>query len=392
MKRITFILGFLLIGCLGVMAQRNIETMNADECASYGRKLFDMELYEDAWPYVKKAAEGGWSLDAHLMAGWMFHNGKGVKQDYKVAMREFNKGAMKGSSTCLNNMGIMYENGQGVKKNHKIAFNLYKKAADKRETYGRYNVGRCYENGIGVEVDYDTAESYYRKISQMLFCGEDVKKLCNEGLARIREKRYSNNEEATHNNTAEEKKQEKEVYVEYVVQDDVEDVSIYHCEKYGKELYEMEMYREALPYIRKAAEQSNADGNIRYMAGQFYELGLGGVTINYGIALREYKSGAEKGHKGCYLRLGGMYEEGKGCDANPKEAFLCYFNSSTYSHDDIAVSYREVGRCYHCGIGVEINLDKAIEFYDKAIRASNDSSFKNEVEGLKQRVAGEQQK
>lgn len=186
MKRIAFILGFLLIGCLGVMAQRSAENMSAYGCASYGRKLFNMGLYEDAWPYVQKAAEAGYE-DAHLMAGWMFCNGKGVKQDYKVAMREYNNGAMKGNAICFNNMGYMYENGLGVRKNPQVAFNLYKKAADKRELYGYKNMARCYEYGIGVAVDLDKALEYYNYVRKNTR-DDNVANDCGKSSTRVNHK------------------------------------------------------------------------------------------------------------------------------------------------------------------------------------------------------------
>lgn len=173
-------------------------------------------------------------------------------------------------------------------------------------------------------------------------------------------------------------------------QTEVDNVSAKECASYGRELFDVGLYREAYPYVQKAAEAGYGDAH--YMAGMMYELGLGGVARNYEIAMREYQSGAIEEHGECYLRMGVMYENGKGFAVNYKTAFSCYMKSTMKHHNQRALAYREVGRCYHCGIGVEINLDKAIEFYDKAINASNDSSFKNEVEGLKQRASSEQQK
>ena len=204
MKRIAFILGFLLIGCLGVMAQRSAENMSAYGCASYGRKLFNMGLYEDAWPYVQKAAEAGYE-DAHLMAGWMFCNGKGVKQDYKVAMREYNNGAMKGNAICFNNMGYMYENGLGVRKNPQVAFNLYKKAADKRELYGYKNMARCYEYGIGVAVDLDKALEYYNYVRKNTR-DDNVANDCGKSSTRVNHKIDKRNLDAALQKTQMERK------------------------------------------------------------------------------------------------------------------------------------------------------------------------------------------
>ncbi len=161
MKRISLVIGLFVMGYLGMLAQVSTENMSAHDCAKYGRQLFDAGLYSQAFPYIKKAAERGYK-DAHLMAGWMFCNGKGVEQNYGVAMREYNNGAMKGEASCFNNMGWMYENGLGVEKNPQVAFNLYKTAADKGSEIGKENLARCYEYGIGVKVDLHEARRYYK--------------------------------------------------------------------------------------------------------------------------------------------------------------------------------------------------------------------------------------
>lgn len=160
MKRYFFALIVFLIGCIGTFAQQRTENMSAYQCATYGRELFDMGMYKEALPYIKKAAEYGYA-DAHLMAGWMFQNGKGVKTNYKVAMREYNSGAAKGNANCYNNLGNMHEKGQGIEKSPQTAFNLYKKAEEKGSKIGKYNVGRCYEYGIGVEINLSKAAKYY---------------------------------------------------------------------------------------------------------------------------------------------------------------------------------------------------------------------------------------
>lgn len=172
-------------------------------------------------------------------------------------------------------------------------------------------------------------------------------------------------------------------------QNEVENVSASQCATYGRELFDMGMYSEAFPYVQKAAESGYGDAHL--MAGQFYELGLGGVARNYEIALREYQKAAEQNKAMSFVRLGIMCENGKGCAANYKMAFNYYIKATicTDDREAKAVAYREAGRCYQCGIGVATDIEKAIECYDKAIESSDNSSFKNEVRSLKERARSE---
>ena len=47
----------------------------------------------------------------------MYHQGKGVKQDYSKAREWYEKAAKQGHATAQDDLGFMYANGKGVEQN-----------------------------------------------------------------------------------------------------------------------------------------------------------------------------------------------------------------------------------------------------------------------------------
>ena len=64
----------------------------------------------------------------------MYHDGKGVPQDYGNALKWFRKAAEQGDADAEHNSGLAYENGEGVSKDDGEAIRwLNKRAADGSE-------------------------------------------------------------------------------------------------------------------------------------------------------------------------------------------------------------------------------------------------------------------
>ena len=77
------------------------------------------------------AKQGYASAQTNL--GVMYHNGRGVPQDYKAAMKWRRLAAEQGYSPAQYNLGVMYDNGQGVPKDDKAAVKWSKTCAAKLE-------------------------------------------------------------------------------------------------------------------------------------------------------------------------------------------------------------------------------------------------------------------
>jgi len=59
----------------------------------------------------------------------MYDNGQGVEQDFKEAVKWYQKAADQGAATAQNNLGVMYANGRGVELNYVTAYAWWNIAA-----------------------------------------------------------------------------------------------------------------------------------------------------------------------------------------------------------------------------------------------------------------------
>jgi hypothetical protein len=54
--------------------------------------------------------------DAQYYLGGMYHNGEGVNQDYKTAVKWYRLAADQGLAKAQDNLGFMYQQGDGVSR------------------------------------------------------------------------------------------------------------------------------------------------------------------------------------------------------------------------------------------------------------------------------------
>jgi TPR repeat protein len=84
----------------------------------------------------------------------MYHDGRGVTQDYAEAARWFRKAADQGYSSAQFNLGLMYYHGQGMTRGYAEAARWFRKAADQGDAEAQFDLGLTYEHGEGVPQDY----------------------------------------------------------------------------------------------------------------------------------------------------------------------------------------------------------------------------------------------
>jgi TPR repeat protein len=61
--------------------------------------------------------------------GVLYHNGKGVQQDYQQARQWYEKAVAAGDAAAMTYIGVLYHNGNGVDRDYKQARHWYEKAA-----------------------------------------------------------------------------------------------------------------------------------------------------------------------------------------------------------------------------------------------------------------------
>lgn len=124
--------------------------------------------YKLAGAWYQKAAQLG-IPDAQNRLGWLCENGKGVSQDYKLAVNWYTKAAEQEFAEAENNLGRLYETGQGVGQDYKVAIDWYTKAAKKRNAEAQFRLGMVYASGQGVKQDYKLAEKWFWRAANQGF-------------------------------------------------------------------------------------------------------------------------------------------------------------------------------------------------------------------------------
>ena len=93
--------------------------------------------------------------------GLMYVKGQGVEQDFKEAVKWYQKAADQGNAKAQSNLGVYYYTGQGGEQDFKEALKWCRKAADQGNAAAQANLGRMYANGEGVLQDYETAYAWW---------------------------------------------------------------------------------------------------------------------------------------------------------------------------------------------------------------------------------------
>ncbi|TVQ81961.1 MAG: sel1 repeat family protein [Micavibrio sp.] len=65
----------------------------------------------------------------------MYHQGRGLPQDYTKAVKWYRKAAERGNASAQNNLGVMYREGQGVAQDYAEAFFWFSLAAASASSY-----------------------------------------------------------------------------------------------------------------------------------------------------------------------------------------------------------------------------------------------------------------
>ncbi len=139
----------------------------ADAEAEYqrARMAFLFGNYEYAYRTWEPLAYQGYAK-AQATLAWMFHTGKGVSKNMKVALAWYRLAADNNHPIAQNNLGVFYEQGIEVRKSYRTAAKWYKKAAEVGYPYAQYNLGSLYLAGKGVKKNKDEA-IYWLQIASL---------------------------------------------------------------------------------------------------------------------------------------------------------------------------------------------------------------------------------
>lgn len=143
--------------------QSSNETL--DEIVKKALDLYNEKRYEEAVPYLRKAAEQK-QPHAQYWLGRCYANGKGVSKDDYEALKWYRKAAEQGYDKAQTNLGLRYATGKGVSQDYYEAAEWFRKAAEQGYASAQYSLGFSYEKGQGVSQDYYKAAEWYLKAAE----------------------------------------------------------------------------------------------------------------------------------------------------------------------------------------------------------------------------------
>ena len=96
-----------------------------------------------------------------------YFDGDGIYQDYKEAVKWYERAAEKGHLYSQRRLAEMYEKGEVVPQDYKEAFKWYNKMAESRDREALYIIDNYYLEGKGVKQDTDEAVVQFKEAASL---------------------------------------------------------------------------------------------------------------------------------------------------------------------------------------------------------------------------------
>ena len=148
---------------------------SAEKLYSEGKKLYDAEQYEQAFPKLKAAADKG-HKKAQYRVGLCYDKGRGVTEDDAKAVAWYQKAVDQGYAKAQYQLGKCYKNGEGIAKDEKKAVELFMLAAKQDNGDAQYQLAKCYLKGKGVAKDEAKAKAWLKKAVKNEKDGKAIRK------------------------------------------------------------------------------------------------------------------------------------------------------------------------------------------------------------------------
>ena len=353
-----------------------------------GENELSDEYYQKALKFFTSSANEGDQYSS-IFAGYFYQMGYGTTPDSEVAMDYYRKAADAGNTDAMCYVGYMYQFGQDfVKKDIDKTYEWYKRAADLGNPDAMINIGNMYFKGIygskGDEPDYNMARYWYE---------EGLKNGCIDAyynLGVMYEFGYGADSDI---DKALEYFQKS---AEYGYSEAMCEIGVLYENGYIDGINHPE---EAMNWYKKAAKTGSAEAMYRIgimyeNAGNYenakvwysYAASNGDVNsmidlaylfyygsfgeVDYENAFLWFQKAANAGSSTALEMLGNMYMEGMGTEQSYEKAKRCFEQEivNGVASDD---TYYSLGYMYQKGLGVEADVNIAVEYYKKAADLGN---------------------
>lgn len=296
-------------------------------------------------------------LDGMRWLGHCYRDGFGVGEDQEMATRLYKTSYSKGSKMSGCYYAIQLLEGKGIKQNKRKGFSLLKSFADEGIDVAQFQYGwnLCWGNLI--KHDKEKGLEYLTRAASQGYV------VAQAALGQI----Y-----AFSDNIAD---REKAFYwISKSIEKNSSDGLRILGQMYFRGDYLAQNDSLGLHYIHLSAQQN--DFAAEYILGYVYQYGKR-VTRDLEKALYWYKKAIADGDEWdspeqlnvLYIDLGQYYlgwDEDSVIDYDKAYEFLSLADKCIYDDEDYIRLQRMLGRCYHRGLGVNVNFDEALRRYQLA--------------------------
>ena len=146
-----------------------LKATDASDFAKFqlGRLYYECEAYEEAWPWVEKAARAGVAGGQRLAGIFRLKGHPPVIKNAKKAFKWFERAARKNDSVAQYELAEMYDNRVGVmQRNQSKAEYWYERAAVLGNADAQFSLGWYYENGEMEKPNLVEAYAWYMLASE----------------------------------------------------------------------------------------------------------------------------------------------------------------------------------------------------------------------------------
>ena len=331
-----------------------------------GKRAFNGHRYEEAVDLFQKAADLGHS-EAQLMLGMCYFNGDGIKRDYDEAVKWFRRAAEQKNQQAQFKLGMCYLAGIGVNPRDEEALYWLKQAAENGLFEAQVELGDFFYKDSKNQ-DFSQALGWYQKAGKLGLSSRAKEiEICQyfikayEGDAEMQYLIFSLYSEGKDGITKNDNEALKWLLASANSGYTKAETKLYFVYKEG--LYSTPRNSiKAEQWLRKAADHDDAEAQ--------YELGSNILLGREGFK-RDFKEGRK------WLRKAVIHES---VEANlifrvlyvqeptPMNNFFRKENVNKYrteAENGDTGSMELIGDCYLLGIGVEKNIQKALDWYKK---------------------------
>ncbi len=298
---------------------------------SEGSGLADAQSYEQAL----KLAEEGDGASMYRLA-MMYYNGEQTDKDVKQALRWFRESAKAEYVPAMLRMMQFYRDGEQVKQNFQLSMSWVKKAAATGDPRGQFALADAYIYGLAGRQDVDAGLAILGERAAL--GDESAERLVEKVLEDIQDARERFDAGIRNPSTA-------SGYYEMGM----------YCQK-GDGYYTYP--REAAEYFQKAAEKEHVDAQYQLACAYYYGEG---VKKNEELCVQWLEKAAAKSHKEAMELLNGIQEKQK-----IKREKADFKSSLKQAEKGDAYAQSRVAEFYLNGTGVKKDIQKGIEWYEKA--------------------------